>query len=136
MMYRLIFSCCIDIDWEKIILIKFSSVGSIGPGTINEGGSRGSKNQNAASAKQGISHHLSIIIIIWNTLLFVLVVPWPYLSLVVKSLGKILCTYIRSTWSTFDLNFQAFFFFLFFCWGSLIYLNPHGNAIFVYCLWV
>jgi len=39
-------------------------VGSIGPGTINEGGSRGSKNQNAASAKQGISHHLSIIIII------------------------------------------------------------------------
>jgi len=39
-------------------------VGSVGLGTINEGGSRGSKNQNAASAKQGISHHLSMNIII------------------------------------------------------------------------
>lgn len=29
-------------------------MGTLGPGTINERGSRGSKNQNAASTKQGI----------------------------------------------------------------------------------
>jgi len=32
----------------------FGFVGVLGRGTINEGGSRGSKNQNAASAKQGM----------------------------------------------------------------------------------
>jgi len=35
-------------------LFIFGFVGVLGRGTINEGGSRGSKNQNAASAKQGI----------------------------------------------------------------------------------
>lgn len=40
-------------------------MGTLGSGTVNEGSSRGSENQNAASAKQGIHCsvvHLSLVI--------------------------------------------------------------------------
>lgn len=46
-------------------LTKFISIGTLGPGTVNEGSSRGPENQNAASAKQGIHCsvvHLSLVI--------------------------------------------------------------------------
>jgi len=36
-------------------------MGTLGPGSINEGGSRGTENQNAASAKQGT--HCSFVLI-------------------------------------------------------------------------